>query len=419
MSKKRNFPDLIEAYMDYSSNSEAPDKFHFWTAVSIIAGSLRRKVWIDMGYFDWTPNFYIIFVAPPGIISKSTTASIGMNLLRQIDGINFGPDSVTWQALAQSFAQSTEMVPFGDPKDELTIPMSAITIESSEFGTFLNPQDREMVDMLVSLWDGKTGVWKKTTKTQGDDIIENPWINVLACTTPAWIAGNFPDYMIGGGFTSRCIFVYADKKRQFIAYPKQHLQDNFKEMGQKIVQDLEHLSTNLLGEYVLTEDAFRWGEEWYVKHYNEGFKSKLNNDRFAGYLARKQTHVHKLAMIIAASRGDVLEITAEHLAFANEMVTKLEEDMPAVFSNIGISDSARQAEQLVAVVRSHGRIDRVELYRQAFGTMQYKEFTEILISAVAAGFVRQVQPANSKTIYIEYTDSRGGDNGIDLNATVG
>lgn len=124
-------------------------------------------------------------------------------------------------------------------------------------------------------------------------------------------------------------------------------------------------------------------------------------------------------MIIAASRGDVLEITAEHLAFANEMVTKLEEDMPAVFSNIGISDSARQAEQLVAVVRSHGRIDRVELYRQAFGTMQYKEFTEILISAVAAGFVRQVQPANSKTIYIEYTDSRGGDNGIDLNATVG
>jgi len=413
---KRNFPDFIKAYLDYSAHSEAPDKFHFWTAVSIIAGALRRKVWIDMGYFDWTPNFYIIFVAPPGIISKSTTASIGMSLLRKIDGINFGPDAVTWQALITSLANSTEMIPFGDPKDELSIPMSAITIESSEFGTFLNPQDREMVDMLVSLWDGKTGVWKKSTKTQGDDSVENPWVNVLACTTPAWIAGNFPDYMIGGGFTSRCIFVFADKKRQFIAYPKNHIQGDIGIIQDKLVQDLEHISTNLLGEYVLTPDAFRWGEEWYTKHYNEGFKSKLNNDRFAGYLARKQTHVHKLAMVIAASQSDELSITADHLAYANEMVTALEDDMPHVFSHIGLSDAARSSEQLISIVRSQGTVSRIDLYRQNFSHMQFKEFQEVLISAVAAGYI--VQVAKGTEIYIKYSDKRGASSGPDLNATV-
>ena len=51
-----------------------------WVGVSTIAGALRRKVWIDQAYFKWYPNFYIILVAPPGIVAKSTTASLGMRL---------------------------------------------------------------------------------------------------------------------------------------------------------------------------------------------------------------------------------------------------------------------------------------------------------------------------------------------------
>src|SRR5690606_36221814 len=130
------------------------------------------------------PNCYIIFVAPPGIVSKSTTLSIGMNLLKQLEGVKFGPDAVTWQALIQAMAAAKEEVLM---PDGFYHPMSCITIASSEFGTLLNPNDREMVDVLVSLWDGQIGVWKKATKTQGNDLIENPWINIGACTTPGWL----------------------------------------------------------------------------------------------------------------------------------------------------------------------------------------------------------------------------------------
>lgn len=411
----RHFDDWIKTYMDYSAHSEAPDKFHFWTGVGAIAGALRRHVWINMGYFDWTPNFYIIFVAPPGIISKSTTASIGMNLLRRVDGIKFGPDAVTWQALAQSLAASTEMFPLADEPDVL-LPMSAITIVSSEFGNFLNPHDREMVDMLVSLWDGQKGVFKKATKTMGDDHIENPWVNCLACTTPAWIAGNFPDYMIGGGFTSRCIFVYGEKKRQFVAYPKDHLPPDFLETGDKLVHDLEHIAVNLVGEYVLSPEAKAWGEEWYLKHYQEGEASELNNNRFAGYLARKQTHIHKLAMVLSASRSDVLVIEADALAIANEIITGLEADMPKVFCNIGQTEDSIQMHEIVNFVKKQGRVDRVELYRKHFGALNYGDFGKMLESAIHAGYVRQVQ--YGKTVMVEFIDYKGATS-ADLDAAVG
>jgi len=65
----RLLENWLKSYMHYSSFSEAPDKMHFWVGVSTIAGALRRRVWIDQGYFQWTPNFYIVFVSPPGIVS--------------------------------------------------------------------------------------------------------------------------------------------------------------------------------------------------------------------------------------------------------------------------------------------------------------------------------------------------------------
>lgn len=382
----RKFDNWITAYLDYSSHSEAPTKFHFWTAVSCIAGALRRRVWIDQGYFQWTPNFYIVFVAPPGIVSKSTTASIGVNLLRDVPDIKFGPDAVTWQALTEALAAALEE-PFYNGNH---IQMSCITISSSEFGTFLNPSDREMVDVLVSLWDGQLTTWEKRTKTQGSDSIVNPWINIIACTTPSWIAGNFPQYMIGGGFTSRCVFVYAEEKRHLVAYPGQHIGKDFQQQAADLKHDLEAISL-LLGSYTMTPEALEFGEKWYEEHYDKARQSKLDNSKWGGYFARKQTHIHKLAMILAAAKREELVITVEDLQEANHFVTELEQDMPKVFQLIGRSDSAEHSQAVYNVVRQHKAIDQVVLYRELFQLLGTREIEEGIKSALSAGLVQRME----------------------------
>ncbi|MGW8178697.1 MAG: hypothetical protein ACWGQW_08035 [bacterium] len=391
---KRHFDDWLKTYMQYSSKSEAPDKFHFWCGISTIAGALRRCVWIDQGYFQWTPCFYIIFVAPPGIVSKSTTASIGMNLLKRVPGINFGPDAATWQALAQAFVHNSELIQKADGDFD---PMSAITISSSEFGTFLNPQDREMVDLLVSMWDGQRGVWKKATKTMGDDVVENPWINMIACTTPSWIAGNFPEYMIGGGFTSRCIFVYAEEKRHLVAYPKEILPKDFDAMGDMLIHDLEIIA-QLRGEYTLSHDSRVWGEIWYEDLYVNR-PEHLTSDRLAGYLARKQTHLHKIAMVVAASQSDELIIHPHHLEVADEVLKEIEADMPKVFARIGQTNLTRASLDIVTFARRYKRVNQQIAYQKFYGTLSFKEFQDALLSAIQAGFLRQHQVGS--TIYLE------------------
>lgn len=381
--KKRNYSNWLKEYMVYAEHSEAPDIFHFWTGVSVIAGALRRQVWIDMGYFQWVPNFYIIFVAPPGVVSKSTTASIGMNLLREIDGISFGPEAVTWQALVQSMGNSAEMVPM---PDGTYMPMSAITIVSSEFGTFLNPHDREMIDALTHLWDGQVSEFKKETKTQGSDKIINPWINLLAATTPAWIAGNFPEYMVGGGFTSRCILVYADKKRKLVPYPGDELPPDFEDRRKKLIHDLEIIST-IRGPVTLSKEAKAFGEDWYRKHW-ENPPKHLAEEAFGGYVARKQTHIHKLAIVLAAAQRSDRIILPEDLDHADQLVTELEQDMARVFGGIGRTQEVRYSGELIEALERYGKpISSNNLYRLLFRRMTYNDYELAIKSAMQAGHI--------------------------------
>jgi hypothetical protein len=383
----RNFPDWLAAYVEYASFTEAPRRMHFWSGVSAVAGALRRRVWIDLKYFKWHSNMYIILVAPPGVVSKSTTVSIAMNLLRRVPSVRFGPDVVTWQALVTSFANSMESFDVGDGN---FMTQCALTLESSEFGNLVDPTNRELVDMLVNLWDGNDKAFRKETKGNGADVIEAPWINIIACTTPAWIAGNFPEYVIGGGFTSRCLFVYADEKEKYVAYPHLHIPPAFDDIQMRLVQDLEHISTALVGPYRLAADAIEWGEAWYEYHWKNK-PDELDDDRFSGYLSRKQTHIHKTAMILAAAQRDELVIYAQDLEHARAMVTDLERDMQKVFSRIGRTETSVQAERFIRFVHRSGVCTYNDAYSYVHSAFpDIRSFEGIVKGAIAAGFIEQL-----------------------------
>ena len=392
----RHYANWLEGFLDYSSHGEAPTKMYFWTGVAALAGALRRKVWIDQRYFQWYPNFYIILVAPPGIVSKSTTADVGMSLLREVPDIAIGPSVVTWPALIQAFTRCTSSFTI----DGAHMPnlMSALTIVSSEFGNLVNPDNREMIDTLVNLWDGKG--FTKETKTSGNDTVVNPWLNIIACTTPEWIAGSFPEYMIGGGFTSRCLFVYADKKEQYVAYPAQHVPADHEAKRLKLIHDLEWVSQRIAGEYHLTSEALEWGEAWYRRHYEVDVK-KFDPTRFGGYAARKQTHVHKLAIVLAAAESDRRVVQLSHLQLAYEMVTDLEPQMSLVFDRIGLGEEARQVLSLLAHLEAKGgSLEFKDAYKKLSSTFAFKrDMDEVMNGLEQSGQIRFVN--RNGTMYIE------------------
>lgn len=395
----RHYDDWLTAFTEYGSIGEAPRRCLFWTGVSTIAGVLRRKVWMDMAIFKWVPNFYVLLVAPPGIVSKSTTIDIGMDLLGQVTGVKFGPDVVTWQSLIKSLGESGEA--FEHNGDWIT--MSPITIAASELGNLLNPEDREMVDVFVTLWDCRKSL-RKMTKMSGNDHIINPWVNLIGCTTPAWIAGNVPEYMIGGGLTSRFVFVYASDKEKYVPYPDETKPMGWHEQGVKLLEDLEHINKTHIGEYKLSQEARAWGKDWYRQHYDPQLASQTRgalqgDDRFGGYIARKQTHIHKLAMVLAASARDDMIITDADLKTAHEMVTDLETDMPLVFSKIGRTENALHVERFISYVQRQGAIPYADAFKylHAHFPTGY-ELENVVSGVIKSGFMCLEQDARGTPI---------------------
>lgn len=383
----RKLNDWLESYIKYTSMNEAPGHFHFWAGVGVIAAALRRKVWMDMKYFQWTPNFYIIFVAPPGLAVKSTVLAIGKNLLTELQTIRFGPAALTWQSLVKNLSECLEHVPMPDGS---FLPMSCLTFFASELGTLVDPRDRQMINVLVDLWDGQTGIWEKTTKTQGDDRISSPWLNILAGTTPAWLQDNVPKTMIGGGFTARCVFVVGKCKSQLVPYPKLVVDPGWwQDLHDKLLHDLEVIST-LRGEAILTPEAYQLGADWYGDHYKKSFSS-LQAEDLGGYFARKQTHVHKLAMVLSAARSDALVIEKTDLEKAIAITTAVEEDLPQVFRALTTTELADRTAKLVQVILARKAIEKSELYRMFFHAFEnYTQYCAAIQAAVSAGYIMEV-----------------------------
>lgn len=347
MISPRELPDWLSEFMENTTWGEAPPYFYFWTGVQTIACALRRRVWLDMGTFRWNPNLYTLLVAPPGIVQKSSTSDLGMRLLKQIPGIHQGPTTLTWQSLYDAYLEVGEEF---DVSPTETATQSALYINSSEFGITLNMKDIDMVNQLIHVWDGYE--MKKRTRMDGELIIPTPCLNMIACTTPSWIAENVPQYLIGGGLTSRMLFVYGEEKARYIAYPSRHMPKDYMERQGRLVRDLERIS-QLVGGFRLTEDAYRWGEEWY-EHFHKVEAPKLDKTLIGGYIARKQTLVHKVAMILTVSRGDDLTIDRATLERAVKLITELEGNMPKVYNKIGMTEDSNASLQILAFLERNG-----------------------------------------------------------------
>lgn len=383
--RPRRCKNWLTSYLQYTAASEAPNRFHFWSGVAAIAGALRRKVWLDMGLFEWTPNFFIFLVAPPGIVSKSTTAGIAMDLLQEVPGVKFGPSSVTWQALIERFEEVLlSWRPEGADLCGPGLEMSCITIAASELGTFFNPDDREMIDVLVHLWDGRRGRFEKTTLGRGTKIATNPWLNLIACTTPRWIAEHLSAHFTGGGFSSRSIFVFADSKRRLVAYPGLEMGASEQHIREDLLADLKRISS-LYGGFKLTPEAYAYGKALY-KQYYESPPAALATEQLMGYIARKQTHLHKLAMVLSAAESDGMLIERVHLERAEAALVQIELDMPRVFKQGKAEPVSGLQDAILHVLGEEKRIRKDTLFRKFYSVVGWESFQAAVVAICKADY---------------------------------
>lgn len=361
----------LTAYLAFTAESESPEEYHLWAAISVIAGALKRQVFFDMGYFLLYPNMYVVLVGPPGRCKKSTAMRIGRDILKMVPGTKFTADSTTREKLIINLTQAH--------KDGA----SCMTAHSTEFATMLTSSGMDMVVFLTDIFDCPP-VWEHDTKSGGKNTIKGPYLNLLGATTPDWISRAMPLDTIGVGLTSRIIFVFHDTPREADPIPK--LTAAQKSLAGILVNDLIAISA-LSGEFHLSKEADELHREWYREHIKKPNPS--GDPRLSGYFERKQTHLIKLSMIVAAAKRDGYTIELEDFKDGMDILARTEKRMQRVFAGVGKNPIFADKDAVVTALMQAGNngLSMGELLARFSFSLRKDELAEVLETLIMIGVV--------------------------------
>ena len=358
---KRILDDWIKTYMQYTSHSEFPLMYHYWCAISAIAGAVERKVWIE-----WEPgrtiyaNMYIILVGHSGLGKGEAMRPI-ISIFNELRRKNVIADAVTCEELSVQMSKGADN--FLGP-DNKTITHSSMQVFAKELSVLLGQKDLKMLSYLTD-WFDCHDKWSKHTKHSDSEDIRGVYVNLLGATAPDWLDSILPVQATGGGFTSRVIFVVENDLAKLKPYPDKSIENI--ELKLDLVHDLQVIS-QVIGEFWLNQEALDFRAELYLDQHDPSRKQNTGwviqqADEFEGYRSRRLLHLKKLGMIFALSRGSRGEIKKEDLVKGDKLLSATEKKMPLVFSSIGRSQLAAITGKIINFMQKYKKASRTQLLR--------------------------------------------------------
>lgn len=393
----------VKMYLDYVENTESPRLFHVWSFLSGISATMGRRCWLPMGTGEIWPNMFVILTGPPAV-RKSTAFKIVCTFLRRHTSVKFAPDDTSGQrqgliaammncedgntdeekaimdALstskggkandnAPSYTNLGDLQGFMDAVGSLRVDTRdprTMLIAASELNSILGEGNTALLTFLQKMWDGDP--YKYQLKKDQIEL-KDALLGIIAATTPSQLAIAMPSEAVGQGFTSRAVFVFADKKHaRRIARPTLR-PDLERELGEIFVK----VSEQFTGAFTEEPQA----ADLLDSLYERGIV--VTDPRFVHYADRRHTHLQKLCMSLAASRGD-MQIKIIDVRFADQLLLFTEQHMPDALGEYGMSKLSAAKQRLLEFIQhADGPIPIQALYGMLSRDMSQLEFKNAIL----------------------------------------
>lgn len=369
----RQVSDWISGYLEYAKGSEPPISYHTWVGLSLIAASLQRKVYILWGFETIYPNMYIVLVGPSGKTRKGVALGIGKDMLSEVAGVTMVAEATTREALIKLMKDSA--LNFNDPDAGKIRWHCSVTAFSEELSVFLGQNDLKFLSNLTDWYDCKDR-WAYETIGRGRDFVNGVCFNFIGGTAPDWLQSILPQEAIGGGYTSRNIYVCEEQKGQ--TSPKHVLSPAQIRLRESLANDLSRINT-LAGEFKFDPSGEKAYIDWYTK-YSKGLERgeyPVDDPRFAYYAERRSTHIRKLMMLMSVSRSDSLRMTVQDFDRAHKLLRAAELKMHRTFGGMGRAKGAIDAQRVLDYVQSVKAVSRAEILNKFYRDVGSQEFKMI------------------------------------------
>ena len=398
---------FLKRYLEYHQDTEIPEYFALWCGVFCISACLTRKCKIEFRPTIY-PNLFVILVAASGHCRKSTAIGTVEKLLTGLDNpVKVYAQKGTPVGLIQALKE-VEL----DDKGKIKNSGAQGALIVDEVGTFLDRQayTNGMIPLLTTLWDSKDSPFVYQTVGRGKEILQNTCVSFLGGTTADWLKTAIPAEAVGGGFTSRIIFVSSKQTPHAVFWPRDT--PTSKKIMEELKNDLNEIR-KISGVFTPTAEAKDMFEEVYIRYRNsaellkncirkltsvkdekkhEYLKGEIHDleritnlsqdSALSGYMSRRSIQLLKISMCVSASLRNSRTITINDLQIANELLTKTELSMPGVIKSITTTKSGEDHSFVLERIKQYGRIQRSALVRKCSHKLTVYQIEEIITTLV-------------------------------------
>ncbi len=399
---------FYDRYFEYIGLTESPRLYHRWTAISIIAALLGRRLYIPFGHDNIFPNHYILLVGDPGA-RKGTAITPGKRLLKSSGYAKFSPDRISPERFIIELENASRIELNGEKDlielENLTLEeVSELYVAIGEFGDFIGDGNLNFIRLLTNLWDNLPEY--KHPKIHGKSVaVPKPTVNIFAGTTSQDIATSIPVEAIGQGFFSRFILVHGEGKGRLYSDLPAVDDAERKEFAKELID----IKTHMDGEVVRSETVKKLLHKIYTEF------SDIDDYRFKHYSTRRFTHLLKAAMVIQAMRKDI-NMSEEDCINANTLLHYTELRMPKALGEYGKSKNADVTNNVMSIIRTSKRpIQMKDIYKQVVQDLNKQgDLIDILNNLKLAGKIQVVDilPENKKGFAPLALISKQWDNGL-------
>lgn len=383
---------------------------HIWTAITGVAACMGRRAYHPWGPSVIWPNQYTILIGPPAV-RKSTAANIMRKRLELNTGIRMMADDSGGQR--QGLIKEMENLEDEEQKkkdgEKLLIDGmvigdvvnalkdTAIHVQDlrdkhvmmaiqSEFASLVGYPDIPLLTFFTKVYDGEDYRYRLKSERA---VLEKPLLTMLACTQPDTLAKTLPMEAIGQGFTSRIMFVYGNKKYKIVDRPPP--------LPSKEEAQIDKILTGIFNQFDGEISHTPAAEELRIE-LNRKFEVK--DPRFIYYAERRNTHMIKLCMALAASRRDPI-INEQDVTDAQHILQQTEMLMPEAFGEYGMNATSLAKQRIIEFLRAiNDAASKTTLWAVMSKDIKKADFETVINDLRNAGKIEQFQNKNGQIMYV-------------------
>jgi Protein of unknown function (DUF3987) len=382
--------DFFTEYIQYCGQTEVPAIFNRWAAITGLGAFLGRQYHFDHGHFNIYPNVYCMLIGSAGT-RKGTAIKLMRKLLEKTGYNKFAAERTSKEKFLLDLAgeggsdlltpeQLLDQNLFGDASAKADCEMF---VAIDEFNDFIGNGNIEFISMLGNMWDYH-GLYSNRIKTGKSVEINNPTISIIGGNTPTGFSLAFPTDILGQGFFSRLLLIYADRTDRRITFPPPPPPEHTR----RIVEQLAKIKSTAIGSARLTGGA----EKLLDKIYQRGIS--VDDVRFESYSNRRFTHLLKLTVLCSAARASA-SITEPDVVYSNTILSAAEHAMPRALGEFGKAKHSDVSHKIIQLAEStHSILTFKEIWKHVSNDLEKMSDLGTLLQNLVAAEKLQLVPGN-------------------------